>query len=391
MGTEKEDFVRLTQRISRNTGGIVPKPFTSSHPAGKGSVAWLFLRAKAMVPQAGELVHILRDVLLTARFDNQDRFRQMVLEEKAGMEQALIPEGHQVVGLRLRSHFSEAFWAAERMGGISYLFFLRDLARRMEEDWPGVLAILETMRKKLVSTGNMLCNITVDDRGRAALSSDVNAFLEELPSGKREVESWVVTTLPRFEGMTIPAQVNYVGKATALYTQGYRFHGSALVISRYLRTGWLWERIRVKGGAYGAFCMFDRLSGILTFVSYRDPNILKTLDTFDRTADFLKELNLSTEERAKSIIGAIGDLDAHLLPDAKGYASMVRHLCGDSEEDRQRMRDEILGTSAHDFTAFADFLAEMNRHGIVKILGSPDAVEAANAARAGDLEVLRVL
>jgi len=182
-----------------------------------------------------------------------------------------------------------------------------------------------------------------------------------------------------------------VGKGTDLYALGYRFHGSALVISRYLRTGWLWDQVRVQGGAYGAFCTLDRLSGILTFVSYRDPNIIKTLEIFDQTADFLKKLDLSAEERVKSIIGAIGDMDAHLLPDAKGYASMIRYLCGDSETERQQMREEILGTSARDFAAFADFLAEMGREETVKVLGSPDAVEAANTARSGDLDVFRVL
>jgi hypothetical protein len=70
---------------------------------------------------------------------------------------------------------------------------------------------------------------------------------------------------------------------------------------------------------------------------------------------------------------------------------MIRYLCGDSDTERQQMREEILGTSARDFAAFADFLAEMDREETVKILGSPDAVEAANAARSGDLEVIRVL
>lgn len=391
MGTEKEDFVQLTQRISRNTGGIVARPFTSSHKERTTSVAWLFLRGKAMAPRAGKLFNILRDVLLTVRLDNQERFRQMVLEEKARVEHGLIPQGHQVINLRLRSHYREAHWAAEQMGGISYLFFLRDLARRVDEDWSGVLATLEAIRGRLAAIPNMLLNMTADAKTEAALTGQIHRFLDELPDREFKPDSWRATAPSRLEGMTIPAQVNYVGKGMDLSALGYRFHGSALVISRYLRTGWLWERVRVQGGAYGAFCMFDRLSGILTFVSYRDPNILETLDTFDHTAGFLKELALTSEERVKGIIGAIGDLDAHLLPDAKGYASMVRYLCGDSEKNRQQMREEILGTSARDFTAFAVFLADMDREGIVKILGSPDAIEAARDARLTGLEILRIL
>jgi len=391
MGTEREDFVQLTQRISRKTGGIVARPFTSDHKNRASSVAWLFLRGKAMVSQAKELLDILRDVLLTVRFDNRERFRQMVLEEKAGVENAMVPGGHQVVNLRLRSHYSEAYWAAEQMGGVSYLFFLRDLVRRVDEDWPGVLQVLEAMRESLVNSRNMIINGTVDKKSQVMLERDINAFLRALPSLKRKPRTWSVTSPPRFEGLTIPAQVNYVGKGTDLSALGYRFHGSALVISRYLRTGWLWEKIRVQGGAYGAFCLFDRFSGILTLVSYRDPNVSKTLETFNQTADFLKKLELPDEERVKNIIGAIGDLDAHLLPDAKGFASMIRYLCGDSDEERQQMREEVLATSARDFKTFAEFLAEMDRDGTVKVLGSPDAVKEAAEVLPEGLDTVRVL
>ena len=101
--------------------------------------------------------------------------------------------------------------------------------------------------------------------------------------------------------------------------------------------------------AYGAFCLLDRTSGILTFVSYRDPNLLQTLDIFDRSARFLEEEILTDEELAKSIIGAIGDLDSHMLPDAKGFVSMIRYLTNDTERLRQQMREELLGTTADDF------------------------------------------
>ena len=92
-------------------------------------------------------------MLLTARLDNRERLRQIVLEEKAGLEAGLIPGGHGVVFRRLRAHFTEADWAAEQMGGVGYLFFLRRLIQRMEQDWPAVLADLEAVRRGLDRAG----------------------------------------------------------------------------------------------------------------------------------------------------------------------------------------------------------------------------------------------
>jgi Zn-dependent M16 (insulinase) family peptidase len=216
--------------------------------------------------------------------------------------------------------------------------------------------------------------------------------MADLPDAPVNLHSWPPPPLPNFEGLTIPAQVNYVGKGANLYDLGYQLHGSISVITNFVRTGWLWERVRVQGGAYGGFCMFDQDTGVLTFLSYRDPNLLGTLETYDQTSNFLKALDISEDEVSKSIIGAIGSLDAYQLPDAKGYSSMVRHLIGLTDKRRQQHRDEVLATTAADFKAFAEVLAEMNQRGNVVVLGSQEAIESANQARGGDwLRVQKVL
>lgn len=393
LGTEAEDYVTFTQRISRKTGGIRPEVFTATVKDSEESSTWFMLRGKAMVSQSDELLDILRDMLAAVKLDNRERFRQMVLEEKARQEQKLIPAGHQIVNLRLRSHFREADWVAEQMNGVSYLMFVRKLARMVDENWEEVLTALQEIRRLLIRRENMLVNVTLDQANWTPFESKLKTFLAGLPSAGQEVEraDWVPENAPPFEGLVIPAQVNYVGKGTNIYQMGYKFHGSTLVISRYLRNSWLWERIRVQGGAYGAFCLFDRLSGSVTFVSYRDPNLLKTLDNFDQTVTFLRNLQLTNDELAKAIIGTIGDIDSYMLPDAKGYASLLRYLTGDSEEERQRMRDEVLATTADDFRSFADVLQSVKEQGLVKVLGSQSAIEESLMENKDWLTVLKLL
>lgn len=315
----------------------------------------------------------------------------MVMESKARQEQKLVPMGHQMVSLRLRAHFHEAGWAAEQMNGVTYLFFLRKLAKAVDEGWPGVLADLEEMRRILLHRNAMLLNITLDERGWSDFQLQVDAFLEALPASAEIDEAWSSKKIPDIEGMSIPAQVNYVAKGTNIYQSGYRFHGSAHVICRYLRSAWLWERVRVQGGAYGAYCLFDRLSGVLAFVSYRDPNLLRTLEAFDETSRFLRNIELHEDELKRSIIGTIGDMDKYRLPDAKGYTSMVRHLSGETDEERQQVREEVLSTRAADFRAFAQALEMVKEKGLVKVLGSESAIQQAQANRPRWMQILKVL
>jgi hypothetical protein len=391
MGTAKEDFVQLSQRIGRKTGGVWPSIFTSSIHHAEDAVAWLFLRGKAMTHQADDLLAILRDVLLTARLDNRERFRQMVLDAKASLEAGLVPSGSRVVGTRLNARFNEAGWLDEQIGGVSYLFFLRQLAQEVETNWPKVQAALEEIRRLLVNRRAMICNVTLDEPNYRQFEPKLAEFLGSLPASSLNSTKWSPEYRTEFEGLTIPAQVNYVGKGANLYKLGYKFHGSALVIGNFLRTTWLWERVRVQGGAYGGSCSFDRRAGVFNFLSYRDPNLLATLENYDQSGKFLREANLSGEELTKSIIGTIGDLDAYQLPDAKGYTSMVRYLAGDAEDERQRMREEVLSTTAADFRRFAEALEQVNRHGLVVVMGSPMAIESVNRARKDWLKVVKVM
>jgi Zn-dependent M16 (insulinase) family peptidase len=70
---------------------------------------------------------------------------------------------------------------------------------------------------------------------------------------------------------------------------------------------------------------------------------------------------------------------------------MLRHLSGDTDESRQRMREEVLSTKAADFRRFAEALAEVARYGHVAVLGSAAAIEAANRERPGFLQVSKLL
>jgi Zn-dependent M16 (insulinase) family peptidase len=163
------------------------------------------------------------------------------------------------------------------------------------------------------------------------------------------------------------------------------------VVVKYLQGSYLWEKVRVQGGAYGGSCNFDRRSGGFTFGSYRDPNLLATLDVFDRAAGFLTGEKVSESEVTRSIIGVIGDLDGHMLPDAKGYASLLRYLVGDTDEVLQRLREEVLATRAEAFSELGEALKQVAREGRVVVLGSEPAIGAANTERPGFLAVTKVL
>lgn len=391
MGTEREDFVQIQQRIGRKTGGIWHSTLLGESRQEQMSNAWFLVSGKATVAQTPELLAILQDILLTVNLDDRERFRQIALKAKARNEAGLVPSGHSVVSGRLRAAFTETDWLDEEMSGVNYLFFLRRLATEVEENWPGVLSKLEAVRTALINRTGMICNVTLDSESWQQVQPQLRAFMQALPATKQPYPRWTPTFDRGNEGLVVAAQVNYVGKGANLYELGYRYHGSINVITNFVRTSWLWEKIRMQGGAYGAYCSFGRQSGILTFLSYRDPNLVKTLEVYDQTAQVLREVDLTEKELTRNIIGAIGAMDGYQLPDAKGYTSMVRYLFGESDAERQQIRDEVLGTKLTDFRAFADVLEVVKTQGSVVVMGPQNTLTAVNTERNGWLKLTKVM
>ena len=392
MGTEKEDYIQLAQHIGRTTGGIQAETFTSMMPDKDEAAAWLFIRGKATAERTDDLLSIFQDILGGVCLDNQERFRQIFLEEKAQLEAELAQLGHQVVYRRLQSGLHLAGWADEQMNGVEYLFHIRELADQIENNWPDVLKTLETIRHSLIHRKSMICNVTLDGEGWRTVKPALETFLATLPLRDFPLPEWAPELQTGNEGLTIPVKVNYVGKAANIYRLGHTLHGSYPVVAGYLKTTWLWDMIRLQGGAYGAFSLLDNLSGVFAYLSYRDPNLLKTLSNFDGSGDFLRSLQLSDQELTKSIIGAIGRRDQYMLPDAKGFTSLKRTLSGVTDEYRQRIRNEVLATNAGDFASFAEVLDSVARAGRVVVLGSEDAIKEANAKMGEDwLQLIPVL
>ena len=387
MGTLDRDYVELSQWIARTTGGIYPQVFVSPIRGTDRAAARLFVRAKCTMEKVQETAEILTEILTRPKLDNLERFRQILFEAKSRAEQRLVPAGHQVVAARLKARAHRAHAMEETISGVTSLQFLRELAERIEKDFRRVAKELEQVRRFLLSKNGLIINATVPQSDFQVLEPVVKDIAAALPENSAAPNSFCPHVFPQREGLAIPSQVNYVGKGCNVYEHGFEFVGAVHAASKFLRTSYLWEKVRVQGGAYGGFCLFDRISGSFNFVSYRDPNVGKTLQAYDGVVDFLENLNVPQDELEKSIIGAIGELDTYMLPDAKGFSATARELVGETEVFRQEVRDQILATTEEDFKKLAQAARIVAENGAVTVLGNEEAMKASNV----DLEIKELL
>jgi presequence protease len=378
LGSDRHDAVTLTRRIAAKTGGISRDALLSSISGGSPSdvAARLVFRGKATQEKRSELLEIMEEILLGADFSNAERFTQMALEARSRVERRLAPAGHATAASRLRARYDLAGYAAERMRGLSQLDFLRQLVARTTSDFAGVRRDLETLRQRILTRRGLIVGLTASPAEIGQVEQSVDAFLARLPDVDPGQAAWTPMPLPQAEGIAVPSQVHYVGLGLDLTKTGWHFDGADLVAARHLRMAYLWDRVRVRGGAYGAFCSLDRFAGQAVFVSYRDPNTSATLDVFRQAGRFLMDMNLSDEEMTRAVIGAMGDIDAHLLPDAKGYVAMSRRLVGDTAENRQAMRRQVLAAGTKRFREFGEALDAAAKNASVVVVGPGTSLDA---------------
>lgn len=386
-GTARRDYVSLGALVASTLGGFSVAPMIGTKIGDRSAYCYLNAGGKATYENIPRLFDVAREILLEPQENREiilSRLKQMIPEEKARLEHSLQAAGHSAVGIRLRARYTGAGALGEQTAGVSQLEFLRELQKKLETEPEKIISDFSELRSLIVSSQDVIFNCVAEAGAMAALEKGAVALANALPAEPRLVEGAVLASyapldFPAGEAFITPSQVNYVGKAANLYDLGYQYDGAANVIMRWLRMGRLWEDVRVAGGAYGVFCGLDRATGTAVFASYRDPNIDRTLSAYDAAGSWLRGFKPTPAQIEQAIVGAIGDMDAYMLPDAKGATSLARRLSGLTDETRQKTRDEIFAVTGKDFNDFADVMDAAAQAGAVCVLGGESARAEATA------------
>jgi Zn-dependent M16 (insulinase) family peptidase len=195
-----------------------------------------------------------------------------------------------------------------------------------------------------------------------------------LPVDEYPVEEYDYPCVAENEGLYSQSRVQYVGKGANFIKCGYEYKGTLAVLETVLRYEYFWTKIRVQGGAYGAFVSFGR-NGNLFFGSYRDPNLKNTIDVFDGTAEFLRNFDVSDREMDKYIIGTMSKVDKPLTPSIKGQIAAEFCLKGITYEDRQKSRTEILNARQGDIKALANLIEDCMAENNLCVFGNENVIK----------------
>ncbi len=369
VSTENYSYEELGKEIDLYTGGISYLATAVTKKNNAEDFRPVFkVKAKSLIGKLPKLMELLAEIFTKTCFDDKKRVKEIITQVRVAFELNMQRSAHNIVSCRLESYLSSSGSYMEEGGLPFYRFiksFLADFDRRFEE----LPSIMKEILSLVFRKENMLIGITMPKQEYQSFAAAVPSLLSRLPNESCSKEAYHWSHDVKNEGFMSTSQVQYVGKGANFIKLGYPYTGVMRILETLLKYDYFWTKIRVQGGAYGAFTHFNR-NGMMYFASYRDPNLVETLDILNKTADYLKSFQVSDREMDKLIIGTMSNIDAPLTPKMKGEAAFDCWLRNITLEDRQKSRDEILTARQQEIRDLADLIDSCMKEDYLCVFGN---------------------
>lgn len=355
--TANYSYGELFNEVNCVTGGISVQAGTYGNAIDLSRyLTTLEVKTKVLYPNRDEAIRLMTEILMTSDFSDDKRLYEILAETKSRMQAVMTSAGHSLAALRALSGFSATAACAQELSGLAQYRLIDDLEAHFEERKEELKQKLRELCVCIFRKENLLIDYTGTEEGLAGADAAFTAFANGLHTEPVAHPGTFVPTLSvKNEAFMTAGQVQYVCRAGNFMEQGLPYTGALKVLKVMMGYEYLWTQVRVKGGAYGCMSSFSR-NGDAYFVSYRDPNLRKTITVYEKAAEFVRNVEADERTLTQFVIGAISELDTPMTPKTRGNYSLGGYLTGLSMERVQKEREELLSVTQEVLRGLADYI-----------------------------------
>ncbi len=355
--TENYSYQDLTNFYMTHTGGI------SISLVNQKERQYFEVKTKFLAKQTAAALEILDEILLRSDLSgSQERIYQLLTTLYSRMKLNMADNGINYAKKRLLSYFDQNGKFDEVTSGFDFYRQLEKLLRVREENGAAFIEQIQRIFDKIIRRERLTVYYSGEESLWQELKPRLQEHLAEFPKMLERAAApiqrgWRFAAKNLQEALAIDTDVQYVlaGNNLKSLNPNWQFNGNWYFLRQIINTDYLWNRVRVKGGAYGCSLNIDRF-GILYMYSYRDPECAGTYRNYQEIPAYLRSLDLSEEELTSYLIGAISNLDQPLSFPASAKRALNFYDCGITLDDLQRERDQLLSVKLEDVKAYADLL-----------------------------------
>jgi Zn-dependent M16 (insulinase) family peptidase len=390
VNTQKYDLMQLSNKVMSCTGGISftstafrnnkndnkPKEYSPKakeySPKAKEYSPKMIVSVNALNTNLPKAFELLDETMNHSDFKDKKRIKDLIKMLRANYESVFVNQGSRLAIERTLSYLSDIDKYKD-LDYIPYYNFICNLDDNFDAKFDEMVEELNNVSNIVFNKEGLVVSYTGDEKYYTDFQNAFNSFQGTIQNKKFPPQEYKFDFSNKNEAFVIQSQVQYVVKAGSFKGAGYNYSGKMRVLENILNSDYLWKELRVKGGAYGGAMSIT--SEEILFYSYRDPNLKETINIFDGAVKFLRNFKADEKEMTNYIIGTIGGMDYLAGPNYKGIIGDNMYFSGITQEGIQKLREEVLSTTAEDIRNLAEVLEAVIKQNVYCTVGGQTKID----------------
>lgn len=355
IGTAEKNFIELSKALNLHTGGVNVYPLALSHIKHKDvAQSFMTITCSAVYRNTEKLMSLISDILLMPSFANKSKVLEIVNQSKADLYEKINPSGNGFAVMHASRFLSPVNRLNSQWDGIEQLQFLEEYSKKIKTNYEKETKALSQLCSKIFAKNRLEIAVASEKENIIHLKKILPTWVERFPTKKAihfSTKKHLVKTV--YEGCQVNTNVAYVARVIPTVPYTHADAAPLTVLARILSSGFTHTEIREKGGAYGGSANHNPSSGLFNFVSYRDPNIVKTMQVYDAAATFVLNGGISQEQVLEGVLQTFAMIDSPHSPASKAN---IAHTCikqGLDIKTRQQFRNRLLKVNLKDLQRVA--------------------------------------
>lgn len=379
--TSKHSAEELDNLIAGKLGFLSFTTEVMTQPDVDGVRPYLLVSAGALSEKIDALASLPREVwssTLLADAD-ADRMRDVLTQIRIGLEQGFINNGHSAALGRAMSYSSPSAVVREQLSGVDFYLFLRDLLEHFDERLDDLRAKLAELAGRIFVVDGCMASFTGSDEDFDAYWAAAGDLGLDAGHGGAGRDALVVPApRDRHEAFVIPSDICFASSACDPRRLGIDVTGAWAVAANALSYDYLWNEIRVKGGAYG--CGFRAAGERQTaFYTYRDPAIDPSIERVARAGEWLGSFEPDEAAFEGFIVSCVSGMDAPVKPYALTKRRNTTYLAGLDPHAREERRAQMLAATPGELRSLGADVTRIAAESPTCVFGGRDVIAKSNA------------
>lgn len=371
LDTENYSYQELKNKINLNTGGLSfsLRPIVTKNDETK---LYFVAATKVLEAKVDIAISLINEILFGTKFNNISRIKELLGENKTELEAEIKNSGHMYSLIRGLSNISVKNYILDSTKGIGYFDYITNLLVNFDNNIDFINELDRTLIN-ILSKNNMY----VDYAGSESVFENNKQFINSIIDSSTNdisIKKWSKLNNNGNEAVRTSTQVQYVSRVGNFKFEGLEYKGYLDVLKILLSYEYLWENVRVRGGAYGCLSGFS-VDGTAFLTSYRDPHLKNTNDVYEALPEWLEKFTADEDEMFKYIIGTISEIDKPYTPKMLVSTELLLYLTGMEQADIQRVRDEILNCTQDDIRGCSKYIRALLDSSLLCVVGNETKID----------------